>query len=46
MAKEKEQKDKQQSTKHTYKTKDRLTQTPLRPEWTKVLRKGRQFLLH
>jgi hypothetical protein len=27
--KEKEQKDKQQSTKHTNKTKDRVTQTPL-----------------
>jgi hypothetical protein len=28
--KEKVQKDKQQSTKHTHKTKDRLTQTPLK----------------
>jgi hypothetical protein len=28
--KEKEQKDKQRSTKHTYKTKDRLTQIPLK----------------
>ena len=27
--KEKVQKDKQQSTKHTYKTKDRVTRTPL-----------------
>jgi len=27
--KEKEQKDKQRSTKHTHKTKDRVTQTPL-----------------
>jgi len=27
--KEKIQKDKQQSTKHTYKTKDRVTRTPL-----------------
>ena len=26
--KEKEQKDKQRSTKHTYKTKDRVTRTP------------------
>jgi hypothetical protein len=31
MAKRKVQKDKQQSTKHTYKTKDRVTRTPLRP---------------
>ena len=28
--KEKVQKDKQRSTKHTYKTKDRVTQTPLK----------------
>ena len=28
--KEKAQKDKQRSTKHTYKTKDRVTQTPLK----------------
>jgi hypothetical protein len=28
--KEKVQKDEQQSTKHTYKTKDRVTQTPLK----------------
>ena len=28
--KEKVQKDKQQSTKHTHKTKDRVTQTPLK----------------
>jgi hypothetical protein len=28
--KEKVQKDKQQSTKHTYKTKDRVTRTPLK----------------
>ena len=32
MAKKKKvQKDKQQSTKHTYKTKDRVTRTPLKP---------------
>ena len=34
--KEKVQKDKQRSTKHTHKTKDRATQTPLKPgapEW-------------
>jgi hypothetical protein len=30
MAKEKVQKDKQQSAKHTHKTKDRVTQTPLK----------------
>jgi len=29
--KEKAQKDKQRSTKHTYKTKDRVTRTPLKP---------------
>jgi hypothetical protein len=31
MPKEKVQKDKQRSTKHTYKTKDRVTRTPLKP---------------
>ena len=30
--KEKEKKDKQRSTKHTYKTKDRVTRTPLQNE--------------
>ena len=30
MAKRKEQKDKQRSTKHTYKTNDRETRTPLK----------------
>ena len=30
--KEKVQKDKQQSTKHTHKTKDRVTRTPLKTE--------------
>ena len=29
--KEKAQKDKQRSTKYTYKTKDRVTRTPLKP---------------
>ena len=29
--KEKVQKDKQRSTKHIHKTKDRVTQTPLKP---------------
>ena len=48
MAKKKKgQKDKQRSTKHTHKTKDRVTRTLLKTgEWTQVLRKGRQFLLH
>jgi len=39
--KEKEQNDKQRSTNHTHKTKDRVTRTPLKPG---VLRKGKQFL--
>jgi hypothetical protein len=30
MAKQKVQKDKQRSTKHAYKTKDRVTRTPLK----------------
>ena len=30
MAKEKVQKDKQRSTKHTHKTKDRITRTPVK----------------
>ena len=30
MAKKKVQKDKQQSTKHTHQTKDRVTRTPLK----------------
>jgi hypothetical protein len=30
LPKEKEQKDKQQSSKHTHKTKDRVTRTPLK----------------
>ena len=37
LLKEKVQKDKQRSTKHTYKTKERVTRTPLK---TQVLRKG------
>ena len=32
MAKEKVQKDKQRSTKHTYKPKDRVTRAPLKTE--------------
>jgi hypothetical protein len=35
--KEKVQKDKQRSTKHTHKTKDRVTRTPLKLGWTQVL---------
>jgi len=31
-SKEKGQKDEQRSTKHTYKTKDRVTRTPLKTE--------------
>jgi hypothetical protein len=37
------QEDKQRSTKHTYKTKDRIT---LNTGGTQVLRKGKQFLHH
>ena len=45
--KEKAQMDKQRSTNHTYKTKDRVTRTPLKNRgWTQVLRKGKQFMLH
>ena len=44
--KEKEQKDIQRSTKHSQKTKDRVTRTPLKTGGTQVLRKGRMFLLH
>jgi hypothetical protein len=42
--KERVQKDKQWSTKHTHKTNDRATGTPLKHRGE--LRKGRQFLLH
>jgi hypothetical protein len=42
--KKKVQKDKQRSTKHTYKTKDRVTHLKNNRGWTQVLRKGRQFL--
>jgi hypothetical protein len=35
--KEKVQKDKQRFTKHTYKTKDRVTRTPLKTGVTRVL---------
>ena len=38
-SKKKGQKDKQRSTKHTHKTKDRITRTPLKPGCTQVLRK-------
>jgi hypothetical protein len=40
---EKVKKDKQRSTRHTYKTKDRVTRTPLK---IGVIQKGKQFLLH
>jgi hypothetical protein len=39
--KEKGQKGKQRSTKHTHKTNDRITRTSLK---TQVLRKGKQFI--
>jgi hypothetical protein len=42
--KEKGQIDKQRSTKHTHKTKYRVTRTPLKTGGE--LRKGKQFLLH
>ena len=38
--KEKGQKDKQRSTKHTHKTKDRVTQTPLKT-WGELMCSGR-----
>jgi hypothetical protein len=43
------QKYKRRSTKHTYKTKDRVARTPLKMRggvWTHVFRKGKQLLLH
>ena len=43
LPKEKVQKDKQRSTKHTYKTKDRVTRTPLK---TGGEPRYKQFLLH
>ena len=46
MAKRKVQKDKQRSTKHTYKTKDRVRRAPLKTGRIQVLQKGKQFLLH
>jgi hypothetical protein len=42
--KEKVKKDKQRFTKHTHKTKERVTRTPLKTGGE--LRKGKQFLLH
>ena len=44
--KEKVQKDKQRSTKHTQKTKDRVTRTPLKIEGELRLRKAKNTLLH
>jgi len=47
MTKEKGQRDKQRSTKHTHKIKDGVTRTPLKTGGgTQVLRKGRQFLFY
>ena len=43
MAKKKGQKNKQRSTKHAHKTKDRVTRTPLKTGCE--FRKGEQFLL-
>jgi hypothetical protein len=41
---EKVQKDKQRSTKHTHKTKDRVTRTPLKTEGElRRSREGKQF---
>jgi len=45
--KKKYKKNKQRSTRHTYKTKDRVTRTPLKTGgelWCS--RKGKQFLFH
>jgi hypothetical protein len=39
-SKEKVQKDKQRSTKHTYITKDGVTRTPLKPRVNSGARKG------
>jgi hypothetical protein len=43
--KEKRPKDKQRSTKHTHKTKDRVTRTPLKTG-DELRCSGREFLLH
>ena len=40
MTKEKVQRDKQRSTKHTYKTKDRVIRTPLKPDVNSGAPKG------
>jgi hypothetical protein len=42
--KEKVQKDKQRSTKHTHKTKDRVKQRQLKTRGTQLLRECRHFL--
>jgi hypothetical protein len=44
--KEKVQKDKQRSTNHTHKPKDRVTQTPLKTGMNSGAPEGKQFLLH
>ena len=48
ISKEKVQlKDKQRSTKHTHKTKDRSNTNPTKNRgWTQMLPKGKQFLFH
>jgi len=38
--KEKEQKDKQRSTRHTHKTKDRVTRAPLKTEMNSIAPEG------
>ena len=45
-SKEKGQKDKQRSTKHTHKTKDRVTPTPLKQGENSCAPEEFQFLLH
>jgi len=47
MSKRKRTKGQTPSTKHTHKTKDRVTRTQQKTGgWTRVLRKGKQSLLH
>ena len=43
--KEKVQKDKQRSTNHTHKPKDRVTQTPLKTGMNSGAPEGKQFLV-
>jgi hypothetical protein len=44
--KDKGQRDKQRSTKHIHKTKDRVTRTPLKTVVNSSAPEGWQFLLH